>query len=45
MRTDVSPPNKGIEDVKSGDQNHATGTGHHMRTAAKKCKDLIFIEF
>jgi hypothetical protein len=45
MRTAVSPANKGIEDVKSGDQIHATGTGHHVRSAAKKCKDLIFIEF
>lgn len=38
MRAAVSPPNKGSEDVKPGDQGHASGTGHHMKTAAKKCK-------
>jgi hypothetical protein len=38
MRTAVTPPNKGSEDVKpGGDQGHASGTGHHMKTAAKKC--------
>ncbi|CAF0891625.1 unnamed protein product [Adineta steineri] len=36
MRTTVSPPNKGSEDVKSGDQTHASGTGHHLKTGAKK---------
>jgi hypothetical protein len=41
MRTAVTPPNKGSEDIKPGDQTHATGTGHHMKTAAKKCKHFI----
>ncbi|CAF1153090.1 unnamed protein product [Adineta ricciae] len=36
MRAAVSPPNKGSEDVKPGDQAHASGGGHHMKTAAKK---------
>lgn len=38
MQTAVTPPNKGSEDVKPADQNHATGAGHHMKTAAKKCR-------
>lgn len=38
MRSTVTPPNKGSEDVKPGDQAHATGAGHHMKSAAKRCK-------
>ncbi|UJR16391.1 hypothetical protein I4U23_003294 [Adineta vaga] len=36
MRTTVTPPNKGSDDVKPGEQTHASGSGHHMKTAAKK---------
>ncbi|CAF1019078.1 unnamed protein product [Rotaria sordida] len=36
MRTTVTAPNKGSEDVKPGEQTHASGTGHHGKTAAKK---------
>jgi hypothetical protein len=43
MQRAVSPANKGSDDVKPGDQTHASGTGHHMKTAAKKCKNFIFI--
>lgn len=39
MRTSVTPANKGSEDVKPGDQTHASGTGHHMKASAKKCND------
>ena len=38
MRTAVSPSNKGSEDVKGRDHTHASGTGHHIKTGAKKCK-------
>ena len=38
MRAAVTSPNKGSEDVKPGDQAHASGTGHHMKTVAKKCE-------
>lgn len=38
MRSTVTPANKGSEDVKPGEQTHASGTGHHMKTVAKKCK-------
>jgi hypothetical protein len=41
MRTAFSAPNKSNEDVKPGGQTHASGTGHHMKTAAKKCKYFI----
>ncbi|CAF3414576.1 unnamed protein product [Rotaria sp. Silwood1] len=36
MRTTVTPPNKGSEDIKLREQTQASGTGHHTRTAAKK---------
>lgn len=45
MRTAVSPPNKGNEDVKPSDNNHASGGGYQMKTVAKKCKDFILINF
>lgn len=44
MRTAVSAPNKASEDVKPGGQAHTTGTGHHMKTVAKKCKDFICLQ-
>jgi hypothetical protein len=44
MRLNVTPQNnKGSDDLKPGDQTHASGTGHHMKTAAKKCTYYIFI--
>jgi hypothetical protein len=42
MRTAVSAPNKASEDIKQGGQAHPSGTGHHMKTVAKKCKYFIF---
>jgi len=42
MRTAVSAPNKASEDIKQGGQTHPSGTGHHMKTVAKKCKYFIF---
>jgi hypothetical protein len=45
MRTAVSPPNKGSDDIKPGEQTHASGTGHHMKSAAKKCNELVFLRF
>jgi len=43
MRTTVSPANKGSDDLKLGHSIHASGTGHHTKTAAKKCKYFILI--
>ena len=43
MRTSVSPANKGSEDVKPGDQTHASGTGHHVKHGAKKCNKQTFL--
>jgi hypothetical protein len=40
MRTTVTPPNKGSDAVKPGEQTHASGTGHHVKSSAKKCKEL-----
>jgi hypothetical protein len=45
MRIAVTPSSKGSEDIKPGEQTHASGTGHHMKTAAKKCNEFIFIHF
>jgi hypothetical protein len=45
MRIAVTPSNKGSEDIISGDQTHASGTGHHMKSAAKKCNEFSFIHF
>jgi hypothetical protein len=42
MRTSFSAPNKASEDIKSTGQNYASGTGHHMKSVAKKCKYSIF---
>jgi hypothetical protein len=42
MRTAVSAANKSTEDVRPGGTTHATGTGHHMKSVAKKCKYFIF---
>jgi len=42
MKRAVSPSNKGSEGVKPGDQTHASGTGHHMKPAVKKCKIFYF---
>ncbi len=44
MRTTVTPANKGSDDVKPGNSTHASGTGHHAKTAAKKCKYFILID-
>jgi hypothetical protein len=45
MITSLSAPNKASEDVKPGVQTHASGTGHHMKTVAKKCKYFIFTNY
>ncbi len=44
MRTSISAPNKASEDIKAGGLTQASGTGHHMKTAAKKCKYFIFCQ-
>ncbi len=44
MRTSISAPNKASEDIKAGGLTQASGTGHHMKTAAKKCKYFIFVK-
>ena len=42
MKTSVSAPHKANDDVKPGGATHATGTGHHMKSVAKKCKYFNF---
>jgi hypothetical protein len=44
MRTSFSAPNKASEDIKSTGQNYASGTGHHMKSVAKKCKYSILLK-
>lgn len=41
MRTALSAPNKASEDIKLGGQTPNTGSGHHMKSVAKKCKELF----
>lgn len=37
MKTATNAPNKASEDIVFAGQNHATGTGHHLKTVAQKC--------
>jgi hypothetical protein len=44
MRTATTAPNKASEDIKPGGQTQTSGTGHHMKIVAKKCKYFIFVK-
>lgn len=37
MRTSVTSPHKGSDDIKPTDNAQAGGAGLHVRAAAKKC--------
>jgi len=42
MKTAMNAPNKASEDIVFAGQNHAAGTGHHLKTVAQKCTFFFF---